>query len=66
MRVPRYFFMNQSFPRHSPTKECDFTDGGKRCPKCGAYSGDDWSQCVGDCPMVMSPHYHDKQGGSKS
>lgn len=27
------------------------------CPKCGATSGDDWSQCLGSCPMPMSPHY---------
>lgn len=29
----------------------------RRCPKCKATSGDDWSQCRGDCPMPMSPHY---------
>lgn len=29
----------------------------KGCPKCGKYSGDDWSQCEGDCPIPMSPHY---------
>lgn len=28
-----------------------------RCPKCGAESGDDWSQCRGSCPMSGSPHY---------
>lgn len=28
-----------------------------RCPKCHAYSGDDWSRCGGICPMPMSPHY---------
>ena len=27
------------------------------CPKCGAASGDDWSQCKGSCPMFGSPHY---------
>lgn len=27
------------------------------CPKCGAVSGDDWSQCVGVCPMPMSPYH---------
>lgn len=27
------------------------------CPKCAATSGDDWSQCGGDCPMPMSPHF---------
>lgn len=31
-----------------------------KCPKCGALSGDDWSQCRNDCPMPMSPH-HRKQ-----
>jgi hypothetical protein len=29
----------------------------KACPKCGARSGDDWEQCLGRCPMSMSPHY---------
>lgn len=28
-----------------------------RCPKCGSYHGDDWSQCLGHCPMSMSPHF---------
>lgn len=28
-----------------------------KCPKCGAESGDDWSQCKGSCPMPGSPHY---------
>jgi hypothetical protein len=27
------------------------------CPKCGATSGDDWTQCNGECPMPCSPHY---------
>lgn len=27
------------------------------CPKCGARSGNDWSQCNGSCPMVGSPHH---------
>jgi len=27
------------------------------CPKCGEETGDDWSQCLGSCPMPMSPHY---------
>ena len=27
------------------------------CLKCGAHSGDDWEQCNGSCPMIMSPHY---------
>lgn len=30
----------------------------KLCPKCGAISGDDWSQCDGDCPLPISPDYH--------
>lgn len=29
------------------------------CLKCGAASGDDWTQCHGVCPMSMSPHYDD-------
>lgn len=28
------------------------------CPKCGAESGDDWSQCEGACPMPGSPHHN--------
>jgi len=28
-----------------------------QCPKCLMYSGDDWRQCGGSCPMPMSPHY---------
>lgn len=28
-----------------------------QCPKCKAYSGDDWSQCGEKCPMLGSPHY---------
>lgn len=27
------------------------------CPKCGAVSGDNWSQCFGVCPMPGSPHF---------
>lgn len=27
------------------------------CQKCGAKSGDDWSQCKGSCPEPASPHY---------
>lgn len=27
------------------------------CEKCGAGSGDDWSQCRGSCPLPISPHY---------
>jgi hypothetical protein len=26
------------------------------CPKCGATSGGDWSQCKESCPMLGSPH----------
>lgn len=28
-----------------------------KCPQCQATSGDDWSQCMGICPMPMSPYY---------
>lgn len=28
-----------------------------KCPKCKCSSGDDWTQCGGDCPLPMSPHY---------
>lgn len=31
-----------------------------QCPKCKKFSGDDWAQCNGECPMSMSPHYHGK------
>ena len=27
------------------------------CPKCQKSSGDDWSQCVGGCPLTFSPHH---------
>jgi hypothetical protein len=27
------------------------------CPKCGAESGNDWSECDNRCPMPGSPHY---------
>lgn len=27
------------------------------CSKCGAESGDDWSQCDKHCPIPVSPHY---------
>lgn len=27
------------------------------CPKCRYASGDDWEQCEGSCPMLMSPYY---------
>jgi hypothetical protein len=29
----------------------------RRCPKCDATSGNDWSQCDGVCPVPGSPHY---------
>lgn len=27
------------------------------CPKCQQTSGNSWSQCDGECPMPMSPHF---------
>lgn len=27
------------------------------CLKCGAISGNDWSQCKGSCPIPASPHF---------
>lgn len=27
------------------------------CPKCGVVGEGDWSQCVGACPFLVSPHY---------
>jgi hypothetical protein len=35
-----------------------------RCPKCGAGSGDDWSQCRGACPMPGSPHHRSCENGN--
>jgi len=35
------------------------TEPATQCPKCGAFSGDDWTQCGGVCPMPGSPHYVD-------
>lgn len=29
----------------------------KKCSKCKATSGDDWSRCNGKCPFPFSPHY---------
>lgn len=28
-----------------------------QCPKCKYYSGDDWEQCNGKCPVPRSPHF---------
>jgi hypothetical protein len=45
------------------------------CLKCGATSGDDWSQCEGSCPIPASPHFDPhceliaepvKEGGPKA
>ena len=30
------------------------------CRKCGHRSGDNWSQCGGECPIAFSPHYSSK------
>ena len=32
-------------------------NGAWYCPRCGAYSGDDWSQCGGACPIKGSPYH---------
>ena len=40
--IPKYFWPDQL---------------SRLCSKCGFSSGNDWSQCIGDCPMPMSPHY---------
>ena len=32
-------------------------DGYHQCLKCGALSGDDWSQCEGQCPVKGSPYF---------
>lgn len=31
------------------------------CPKCGQTSGNDWSQCLGRCPLEISPHHDPAQ-----
>jgi hypothetical protein len=31
------------------------------CPKCLAQTGDSWSNCIGLCPMEMSPYYDKKE-----
>jgi hypothetical protein len=31
--------------------------GDVQCPKCKYWSGDDWKQCQGACPVEGSPHY---------
>lgn len=40
------------------------TEEFKTCPKCGAESGDSWSQCKGSCPMPGSPYYTPDYGNS--
>jgi hypothetical protein len=35
----------------------NYGDQFMKCPKCGYASGDDWSQCGGGCPIVVSPYY---------
>lgn len=35
-----------------------------RCPKCKSLSGDDWKQCAGKCPLIVSPH-HDFETAEK-
>lgn len=32
-------------------------DGCWRCPKCSSLHGNDWRQCNGACPVVISPYY---------
>ena len=36
-----------------------YPSGYIQCPKCGALSGDAWSQCGGSCPMTASPYYNE-------
>ena len=31
-----------------------------QCPKCKETSGNDWTQCKGECPVTISPHYTQK------
>jgi hypothetical protein len=28
-----------------------------RCSKCNQHSGEDWSQCQGECPISFSPYF---------
>lgn len=45
------------FVREEIKKREGLTKLAERCPKCKATSGNDWTQCKGDCPMLGSPHY---------
>lgn len=31
-----------------------------QCPKCHYFSGDDWKQCEGKCPIKLSPYYDEE------
>lgn len=43
---------NLSFTGLKPVK-----DNHLECIKCKSLSGDDWSQCEGQCPVKGSPHF---------
>jgi hypothetical protein len=32
----------------------------KQCPKCYSLHGNDWSQCIGGCPINISPYYDEE------
>lgn len=49
---------SESRPHENNTmSQTQQTPGRVSCPKCGATSGNDWTQCGGSCPMLGSPHY---------
>jgi hypothetical protein len=37
--------------------QAELKGGYVTCPKCDKFSGDDWSQCKGSCPVPGSPHF---------
>lgn len=53
---------DRSLLAHPAPQDCKglepLEDGHYRCRKCGSLSGDDWSQCDGECPVAQSPHYN--------
>ena len=63
--IAESFFLNRGVDPTPPLRPAPITleNMPPVCPKCGAVSGDDWSQCEGDCPMPISPHFAAKRGG---
>lgn len=42
---------------HEPRCATFCLDCSTSCPKCHTYSGNNWRQCEGRCPIPSSPHY---------